>query len=167
MTRRYSLFIISISGLLCHSLIAQPPGPWNSGLMIAFSDDGTTFATPRLFQDSAGVPSIATDSRGNLIATFQWFPAPIGGPHWDSVAVNLVRWRSDMERSDAHHRLRNAAGLPAPLRPRHHHNRRSTVSSLFLVWPQTSAWNEGPDQYLLGHIIRWCQLCLRSGCPFR
>jgi hypothetical protein len=68
---------------------AQLPGPWNNPVMIAFSIDGANFTSLQIFQDSSGVPSMAIDNTGRLIAAFQWFPAPMHGPHWDSVAVKF------------------------------------------------------------------------------
>jgi hypothetical protein len=32
---------------------------------------------------------MAMDSSGRLLAAFQWFPSPLHGPHWDSVAVKI------------------------------------------------------------------------------
>ena len=72
------------------SLSAQTNnGPWNSPLMIATSSDGTNFSNQQVFQDSSGVPSVARISAVDLIAAFQWFPAPLHGRHWDSVAVKF------------------------------------------------------------------------------
>lgn len=63
--------------------------PWQSALMIATSSDGTTFNTAQVFQDSSGVPNVIQLSDGRLMATFQWFPAPMHGPGWDSVAIKI------------------------------------------------------------------------------
>ena len=57
--------------------------------MISYSTDGIYFSPPQVFQDSSGVPSIAATGTGGLITAFQWFPAPMHGHHWDSVAVKF------------------------------------------------------------------------------
>ena len=57
--------------------------------MIAYSQDGTNFNNAKIFQDSSGVPSLARNLSGTLVAAFQWFPAPLHGLHWDSVAVKF------------------------------------------------------------------------------
>ncbi|OWY21881.1 hypothetical protein BVG80_12190 [Sphingobacteriales bacterium TSM_CSM] len=62
-------------------------GPWNADLVICNSPDGTTFNNCRIFIDSAGVASVIKKNNGQLIAAFQWFPAPIGSAYWDKVAV--------------------------------------------------------------------------------
>jgi hypothetical protein len=61
--------------------------PWENPLMICHSNNGVTFTPAVVFQDSSGVPSVCKDSTGKLLAAFQWFPAPMYGLHWDSVAV--------------------------------------------------------------------------------
>lgn len=63
-------------------------GPWNADLIICNSPDGTTFNNCRIFVDSAGVASVIKKSNGQLIAAFQWFPAPIGSANWDKVAIS-------------------------------------------------------------------------------
>ncbi|QQS28815.1 MAG: Ig-like domain-containing protein [Sphingobacteriales bacterium] len=63
-------------------------GPWNGDLVICESADGTSFNNCRLFVDSAGVVSVIQKPNGDLIAAFQWFPAPIGSPFWDKVAIS-------------------------------------------------------------------------------
>src|SRR6185369_6873644 len=80
------LFIISAFPAV---LTAQNQGPWNNALMIAFSQDGTNFNNAKVFQDSSGVPSLARNLSGELVAAFQWFPSPLHGLHWDSVAVKF------------------------------------------------------------------------------
>lgn len=63
--------------------------PWLNPLLIATSTDGTTFGPAQIFQDSSGVPSVIRLNSGTLIAAFQWFPAPLSGPGWDSVAIKM------------------------------------------------------------------------------
>lgn len=82
-----SVFVFSVL-LISEQLIAQT-GPWNSPLNIAYSTDGINFTNNQVFQDSSGVPSITRDTNGVLVCAFQWFPSPMNGPHWDSVAVKF------------------------------------------------------------------------------
>ena len=63
--------------------------PYENALWITFSDDGINFSAPVMFQDSSGVPSITMLNDGTLICAFQWFPAPMFGDHWDSIAVKF------------------------------------------------------------------------------
>jgi hypothetical protein len=89
-------FLLAVVLLTTHFLKAQP---WLSPLNIAFSGNGTNFTTPTLFQDSSGVPSITKTDAGEYICAFQWFPAPMMGPGWDSIAVKFsydtcVSWTS-------------------------------------------------------------------------
>ena len=70
-------------------LMAQPNGPWNSPLRIAWSSDGRTFETSSIFQDSSGVPSVTRWHGDTLICAFQWFREPRTAPTWDRVAVKL------------------------------------------------------------------------------
>jgi hypothetical protein len=86
---RRGILLLSLCSCLAAVSSAQLPGPWNNPLLIAFSSDGAVFTTPQVFQDSSGVPSMAKDSAGRLVAVFQWFPAPMHGLHWDSVAVKF------------------------------------------------------------------------------
>lgn len=63
-------------------------GPWDNDLLISESTDGLTFAKPTLFVERGGVPSIASDSGGKLIAAFQWFPMDDANlAHFDQIAV--------------------------------------------------------------------------------
>jgi len=79
--------ILFSSLLLCGAdALSQP---WLNALRITFSNDGTNFSPTTVFQDSSGVPSIAKLDNGTLISAFQWFPAPLNGPHWDSIAVKF------------------------------------------------------------------------------
>ncbi len=64
-------------------------GPWNSPLKIAFSSDGTNFINDKIFQDSAGVPSVIKWNGDTLICAFQWFREPRNSPTWDRVAVKF------------------------------------------------------------------------------
>ena len=82
----YSAIFIAVF-LSCNFVFAQ--GPWNMPLHIAYSLDGVNFTNDQIFQDSSGVPSITIDTNGVLVCAFQWFPEPMFGPHWDSVAVKF------------------------------------------------------------------------------
>lgn len=64
-------------------------GPWSSPLLLRTSSNGTTFGTSQTFQDSAGVPNIIMLSDGRIISAFQWFPSPMHGDNWDSIAVKF------------------------------------------------------------------------------
>lgn len=52
---------------------AEPNGPWNSPLLMAWSQDGRVFATTTTFQDSSGL----------------WFREPRTAPTWDRIAVKF------------------------------------------------------------------------------
>jgi len=64
-------------------------GPWERDLLIAASEDGTTFAPAETFVEGGGVPSLIKDAAGRLVAAFQWFPAG-DSPHFDRVAVKTT-----------------------------------------------------------------------------
>ncbi|MFM1770213.1 MAG: hypothetical protein RJA22_2742 [Verrucomicrobiota bacterium] len=49
-------------------------GPWNNDLELSRSRDGKPFSQPTTFVERAGVPCLAQDAQGRLIAVFQWFP---------------------------------------------------------------------------------------------
>lgn len=83
---KYGYAFFLFIALSCGQLAAQP---WNSALMIAAGSDGTTFNSSQVFQDSSGVPSVIQLSDGRLLAAFQWFPAPVMGDNWDSIAVKI------------------------------------------------------------------------------
>lgn len=84
-------YILPFAFVLCFTLIchAQQSQPWERPLIICSSHNGINFSVCSTFQDSSGVPSLAMDSSGRIISAFQWFPDPLNGPHWDSVAVKL------------------------------------------------------------------------------
>jgi hypothetical protein len=63
--------------------------PWERPLKIAWSNDGITFGTPTIFQDSSGVPSVIKWKGDTLICAFQWFRMPNPSPTWDRVAVKF------------------------------------------------------------------------------
>lgn len=84
MIRSLLLFGILVLGTHVHA-----QGPWNNPLRYAWSADGRTFSAPELFQDSAGVVSVATWKGDTLIAVFQWFRAPKTAPTWDRVAAKF------------------------------------------------------------------------------
>lgn len=70
---------------------------WERPLKMALSNDGITFNSVSVFQDSSGVPSVIHWKADTLICTFQWFRAPVGSLSWDRVAVkfsydNGVTW---------------------------------------------------------------------------
>lgn len=77
----------ALANLMGAVAFGQFTGPWQRPLVICNSTDGLNYTNVRVFQDSSGVPSLAKDNSGRLIAVFQWFPAPLHGPHWDSVAI--------------------------------------------------------------------------------
>jgi hypothetical protein len=86
----FALFLFHIQGF-------SQNYPWNNPLRMAWSQDGITFDTPSIFQDSAGVPSIIRWKGDTLIAAFQWFRQPNPSPSWDRVAVkfsynNGINW---------------------------------------------------------------------------
>ncbi|MFH0867307.1 MAG: T9SS type A sorting domain-containing protein [Bacteroidota bacterium] len=88
MKKYFISFLVSILTIhLCNKVFSQ--GPWGMPLQIAYSTNGITFTNNHVFQDSSGVPSITRDTNGILACAFQWFPAPVNGPHWDSVAVKF------------------------------------------------------------------------------
>lgn len=70
-------------------MMAQPNGPWNSPLRMAWSPDGRIFETSRTFQDSSGVPSVTRWRGDTLICAFQWFREPRNTSAWDRVAVKF------------------------------------------------------------------------------
>ena len=84
-----SLSTLLLFILFTCSAYAQGSYAWERPLIICTSHDGINFSGCLLFQDSSGVPSMAMDSSGRLLAAFQWFPSPLHGPHWDSVAVKI------------------------------------------------------------------------------
>src|SRR5437870_440722 len=59
-----------------HNLVppAVRSGPWDNDLVIATSKDGLSFERATTFVERAGVPHVAADAKGRLIAVFQWFP---------------------------------------------------------------------------------------------
>ncbi|MBM2814033.1 MAG: hypothetical protein HW421_795 [Ignavibacteria bacterium] len=64
-------------------------GPWNSPLKFALSNDGTNFNSEKIFQDSAGVPSVIKWKGDTLACVFQWFRQPVNSLSWDRVAVKF------------------------------------------------------------------------------
>ncbi|HLP29501.1 MAG TPA: sialidase family protein [Candidatus Didemnitutus sp.] len=79
--------LLLLSGATLH---AQDNGPWNSPLMWAEETAPDVFSTPRIFQDSAGVPSmIRKGTSDTLLCAFQWFREPRNTPTWDRVAVKM------------------------------------------------------------------------------
>ncbi|HBK34001.1 TPA: hypothetical protein DEP34_05275 [Candidatus Uhrbacteria bacterium] len=71
----------------------NPTGPWSRDLHMALSHDGTTFDSPQMFIERAGVPSIIEDSQGQLITAFQWFPQSNEG--FDAIAVSFSEDRGE------------------------------------------------------------------------
>jgi len=70
--------------------VAQDNGPWNSPLMWAEEIAPDVFGTPRVFQDSAGVPCVVRkQNTDTMYCVFQWFRAPRTAPTWDRVAVKM------------------------------------------------------------------------------
>lgn len=80
----YLLFLITC----CTSnLFSQ--NPWERPLKMAWSNDGITFNTSSVFQDSSGVPSVIRWKGDTLICVFQWFRIPDPSPTWDRIAVKF------------------------------------------------------------------------------
>lgn len=83
--------IIFISLLCTYPVIGQDrrkPGPWDQDLYIFESSDGLRFRKLDLFVKGGGVASIINDSKGRLIAAFQWFPSE-SKEAFDHVAVKI------------------------------------------------------------------------------
>lgn len=92
MKKIYFLFLLTLwaSTLSCQF-------PWQRPLKIAWSNDGTSFGSSNIFQDSSGVPSVIRWRGDTLVCAFQWFRMPNPSPFWDRVAVkfsynNGVSW---------------------------------------------------------------------------
>jgi len=81
--------VIAAIVLLAPFALCAQSFPWERPLMIAWSNDGTTFDPPAVFQDSSGVPSVVRWQGDTLIAAFQWFRQPNPSPSWDRVAVKF------------------------------------------------------------------------------
>lgn len=76
--------------LTAQMILAQDNGPWNNPLMWAEETSPDVFTTPRIFQDSAGVPSVIRKGTSDtLLCAFQWFREPRNTPTWDRVAVKM------------------------------------------------------------------------------
>mgnify|MGYP003379270727 CR=1 FL=1 len=88
MSTRYIVLIFHL--FVGTTLVAQDNGPWNNPLMWAEETAPDVFSTPRIFQDSAGVPSvIRRGTSDTLLCAFQWFREPRNTPTWDRVAVKM------------------------------------------------------------------------------
>ena len=83
------LITISILLFSCLNVFSQNNYPWNRPLKIAWSDNGITFDTPVIFQDSSGVPSVIQWKGDTLVCVFQWFRQPMNSITWDRVAVKF------------------------------------------------------------------------------
>ncbi len=81
--------IALLSLLILSSKLYSQNYAWERPLKMAWSNDGITFNTPTVFQDSAGVPSIIKWKGDTLICAFQWFREPVGSAGWDRVAVKF------------------------------------------------------------------------------
>src|SRR3954464_11810148 len=89
------LAVIATAGALSAAAAAAQPGPqkprfgpWDRDLVIATSADGLAFADAKPFVERGGVPHVARDAKGRLIAAFQWFP--IDRPEaFDRVALRI------------------------------------------------------------------------------
>jgi hypothetical protein len=90
-TRTFAWLLTVIVGATASAqpqLRPQRFGPWDRDLVIATSADGLVFSDPKLFVERGGVPHVARDAKGRLIAAFQWFP--IDKPDaFDRVAVRI------------------------------------------------------------------------------
>ena len=73
----------------CLQIVAQTNPPWERPLMASWSNDGSTFGPPVIFQDSAGVPSAVRWKGDTLVCVFQWFRQPKSSATWDRVAVTF------------------------------------------------------------------------------
>lgn len=82
------IFLTASACLLQKEMYAQQ-GPWNNPLRFAWSDDGKNYSDPKIFQDSAGVPTVVSWKGNMLISAFQWFRQPNPSPSWDRVAVKF------------------------------------------------------------------------------
>lgn len=84
--------IFSVAQPRPHNLVPQGPGqrtgPWDNDLVIATSKDGLAFEQGTRFVERGGVPHVATDAKGRLIAVFQWFPLD-KSESFDKVAVKV------------------------------------------------------------------------------
>ncbi len=59
--------------LLASIALAQD-GPWKNDLSLWESKDGLRFQRVGVFVERGGVPTLVRDSKGRLVALFQWFP---------------------------------------------------------------------------------------------
>jgi len=66
----------------------QRYGPWDRDLAILESSDGLRFGEARPFVERAGVPTLACDAAGRLVAAFQWFPLDRAAA-FDRVAISF------------------------------------------------------------------------------
>lgn len=84
-----SLLLLAALLLPC-CLEAQDNGPWNSPLLVAEELAPDVFGTPRVFQDSSGVPCVVRkQNTDTMYCVSQWFRAPRTAPSWDRVAVKM------------------------------------------------------------------------------
>ena len=89
-------------------------GPWNRDLNILRSRDGLTFSESKVFVERGGVPCLAQDKSGRLIAVFQWFPmdrredfdkigvvfSEDGGKNWTAPrAIEITGQPAELERA--------------------------------------------------------------------
>ena len=83
------LITLSILLFSCLNVFPQNNYPWNRPLKMAWSNNGITFDTPVIFQDSSGVPSLIKWKGDTLVCVFQWFRQPMNSITWDRVAVKF------------------------------------------------------------------------------
>lgn len=81
---------VFLSLFICMLVASLTEGqPWTNPLMMAWSNNGITFETPSVFQDSSGVPSAIRWKGDTLVCAFQWARQPVGSSTWDKVAVKF------------------------------------------------------------------------------
>lgn len=89
MTKKIYLLILLLPSIFMGANAFSQTPPWNNPLKMAWSTNGITFDEPKIFQDSAGVPSVVKWKGDTLIAVFQWFRLPNPSKTWDRVAVKF------------------------------------------------------------------------------
>ena len=63
--------------------------PWTTTLRIARWNDGVTFDSARMFQDSCGVASVVKWYSEKLACVYQWAREQMCMTTWDHVAIKL------------------------------------------------------------------------------
>ncbi|MBM4313766.1 MAG: hypothetical protein FJ122_07570 [Deltaproteobacteria bacterium] len=79
-------------------IVANTQGPWNAGLILCSSSNGSAWSNFRTIVNQGGVPCLARTISGRIAAVFQWFP--FDKPEaFDKVAVSFsdnygISWSS-------------------------------------------------------------------------